>query len=83
MLDTKQQQISRLNSIAPPTIQAIIDGELTGAASGKTFAVVSPIDGATIAELPECDVVDVNRAVAGARKAFESAPLGRTVTQTA
>ena len=72
MLDTKQQQISRLNSIAPPTIQAIIDGELTGAASGKTFAAVSPIDGATIAELPECDVVDVNRAVAGARNAFES-----------
>jgi acyl-CoA reductase-like NAD-dependent aldehyde dehydrogenase len=70
MLDA--QQIASFTAAPPPTVQAIIDGKLTGAASGKTFDVVSPIDGAIIATLPDCDTADVDRAVAGARKAFES-----------
>lgn len=70
MLDA--QQIARFTAAPPPTVQAIIDGKLTGAASGKTFDVMSPIDGAIIATLPDCDTADVDRAVAGARKAFES-----------
>lgn len=71
-MQAKQLEISRLASVAPPTVQAIIDGRLMNAASGKTFPVISPIDGAAIAVLPECDAADVDRAVTGARAAFES-----------
>jgi acyl-CoA reductase-like NAD-dependent aldehyde dehydrogenase len=70
MSDITQSEISRLLALAPPVTKAIIDGRLADAASGKTFSVVSPVDGRTIAELPDCDGVDVDRAVAGARAAF-------------
>ena len=59
-------------SLPVPVVQAIIDGRLCGAASGKTFPVISPIDGATIAAIPDCEARDVDRAVAGARRAFEA-----------
>ena len=68
---TKQETIAALAGRAVPTIQAIIDGRLTGAASGRTMPAVSPIDGAILAEIPDCDAADVDRAVAGARRAFE------------
>jgi hypothetical protein len=42
------------------------DGKLTGALSGKTLDVVSPIDGKTIAAIPDCETADVDHAVAGA-----------------
>ncbi|HVY15845.1 MAG TPA: aldehyde dehydrogenase family protein [Rhodopila sp.] len=50
----------------------LIDGKLVPAASGKTFAVYDPATGATIANVPEGDAEDVNRAVAAARQAFDS-----------
>ena len=49
--------------------QQVIDGESGYAADGATFGVVSPRDGATIAEVPDSGAVDVDRAVAAARKA--------------
>ena len=52
--------------------QAFIDGEYVDAASGETFECVSPITGQTIAEVAACDAEDVDRAVRGARRAFES-----------
>ena len=72
MLESKQRQIAEAQRLPIPTVQAIIDGKLTGAASGKTLAVISPIDGETIAAIPDCETPDIDRAVAGARKAFES-----------
>jgi acyl-CoA reductase-like NAD-dependent aldehyde dehydrogenase len=68
--DITQNAVSRLIALAPPVNKAIIDGKLTDAASGKTFSVISPIDGRTLAELPDCESVDVDRAVSGARTAF-------------
>ncbi len=52
--------------------QAFIDGEYVDAVSGETFACVSPVTGETIAQVAAGDAADVDRAVAGARAAFES-----------
>lgn len=49
----------------------LIDGEWVEAASGKTFPSINPSTGATIAHLAEGDAIDVDRAVAAARRAFE------------
>ena len=65
---TKQEEIKARQSRKVPTVKAIIDGKLVGALSGKTFDAISPIDGRTLAKLPDCDAKDVDRAVAGARK---------------
>lgn len=50
---------------------ALIDGKAVPAASGATFATVSPRDGRTLAEIAACDREDVDRAVAAARRTFE------------
>jgi acyl-CoA reductase-like NAD-dependent aldehyde dehydrogenase len=52
--------------------QAFIDGGYVDAESGETFECVSPIDGRVLGEVAACDTADVDRAVAGARRAFES-----------
>ena len=52
--------------------QAFIDGRYVAAASGATFADVSPIDGRVIAQVAATDTADVDRAVAAARRAFDS-----------
>lgn len=52
--------------------KAFINNEYVEAASGKTFDCVSPIDGRVVAKIAACDKEDVDRAVAAARKAFDS-----------
>jgi len=52
--------------------QAFIDGQLTPAASGKTFASFNPANGKKLAEIAACEVEDINRAVKAARRVFES-----------
>jgi phenylacetaldehyde dehydrogenase len=49
----------------------LVDGKLAQAASGKTFAVYNPATGTVIANVPEGDKVDVDLAVAAARRAFD------------
>ena len=51
-----------------------IDGAFSPAASGRRFATVNPATGETIAEIAEAGKADLDRAVAAARKAFESGP---------
>jgi acyl-CoA reductase-like NAD-dependent aldehyde dehydrogenase len=65
MLESKQRQIADAEKMPIPTVQAIVDGKLCGAVSGKTLAVVSPVDGKTIAAIPDCETADIDRAVAG------------------
>ncbi|ATC34213.1 aldehyde dehydrogenase [Caulobacter vibrioides] len=60
----------RLAKLAPPS-QAVIDGALVEAASGATFHNVSPRDGQVLNLVTACQADDVERAVAGARAAFE------------
>ncbi len=52
--------------------QAFIGGAFVPAASGKTFPCTSPLDGAVLAEVSECDAEDIDRAVTSARKAFDT-----------
>ena len=52
--------------------RAFIDGRYVDAASGKTFAVTCPSTGKLLTEVAECDSEDVDRAVAAARRSFES-----------
>jgi gamma-glutamyl-gamma-aminobutyraldehyde dehydrogenase/4-guanidinobutyraldehyde dehydrogenase/NAD-dependent aldehyde dehydrogenase len=58
--------------------QAFVDGAYVDAASGATFDCVSPGTGRVIAQVSACDSEDVDRAVAGARRAFESGVWSRT-----
>ena len=54
-----------------PEGRAFIDGQYVDALSGETFDCVSPIDGTVVAQIAACDAADVDRAVKGARAAFE------------
>ncbi len=54
--------------------QNLINGKWVNAASGKTFTTLNPADGSILARVAEGDREDINRAVAAARKAFESGP---------
>lgn len=51
---------------------AYIDGAYTSAADGATFASISPLDGRKLADVTACGAADVDRAVAAARRAFDS-----------
>jgi aldehyde dehydrogenase (NAD+) len=51
-------------------VNMLIGGKWTGAASGKTFPVQDPGDGAMIAHAPEGCAPDIDLAVRAARKAF-------------
>jgi acyl-CoA reductase-like NAD-dependent aldehyde dehydrogenase len=57
--------------------QAFIDGAYVDSLTGETFACVSPASGETVAAVASCDGADVDRAVAGARRAFESGVWSR------
>ncbi len=49
----------------------VIGGDLVAAADGRTFEVVEPHRGTVVANVPSGGAVDVDRAVAAARAAFE------------
>ena len=50
----------------------LIGGKWVSAASGKTFQVYNPADASVITHVPDSDREDINRAVASARRTFES-----------
>lgn len=62
--------------------QMCIDGEWTGAVSGKTFQSLDPANGQPWAEFPDADEQDADLAVRAADKAFNS-PEWRNLTATA
>jgi phenylacetaldehyde dehydrogenase len=57
--------------------QNLIAGKWVPAASHKTFDVFNPADGSVIARVAAGDKEDIDRAVAAARRAFESGPWRR------
>lgn len=57
----------------------LIAGRWTAALSGKLFDVVNPADASLLARVPDSRTEDVDRAVAAARRAFESGPW-RSIT---
>lgn len=69
MIGTYADNLEAIGSIVKLT-DAFVDGRFLSAASGRTFASVSPRDGRVVAEIAACEQVDVDRAVAAARTAF-------------
>jgi len=59
----------------------LINGESCESSSGKYFPVLDPSTEEIIAEVPEANETDVNRAVAAAREAFDSGPWAQTTAQ--
>src|SRR6202051_1077768 len=63
------------------TYQMYINGEWTASRSAKTFPVYDPSTEEIIAQVPEANADDVNRAVAAARAAFDEGPWATTTAQ--
>jgi betaine-aldehyde dehydrogenase len=58
-----------------------INGEWVDSASGKTFPVYDPSTEEVIAEVPDANAKDVDRAVKAAREAFDNGPWRGTTAQ--
>src|SRR5450755_1305079 len=58
-----------------------INGEWVASDSGKTFPVYDPSTEQVIAEVPDANAKDVDRAVAAAKDAFENGPWATITAQ--
>src|SRR3954468_2529155 len=67
---TAEDWIARAAQVAPRT-DLFIDGRFEPAASGRTFDDIAGRNGSLIARIAEGDAVDVDRAVAAARRLFD------------
>jgi betaine-aldehyde dehydrogenase len=63
------------------TYQTFINGEWAESSSRKTFPVFDPASEEVIAQVPDCNADDVNRAVAAAKAAFDEGPWSSTTPQ--
>src|SRR6201988_4932076 len=63
------------------TYQMHINGEWVASKSAKTFPVYDPASEEIIAQVPDANAEDVNRAVGAARAAFEEGPWATTTAQ--
>src|ERR1700693_6603 len=63
------------------TYQLYINGEWVDSKSNKTFSVYDPATEEVIAQAPDANAEDVNRAVAAAKAAFEDGPWATTTAQ--
>ncbi len=61
--------------------QVYVDGKWVDGASQKTFPVYDPSTEEVIAEVPDCDAKDVDRAVTAASAAFETGGWPQTTAQ--
>ena len=63
------------------TYQMYINGEWVNGKSAKTFPVYDPSTEEVIAQVPDANADDVNRAVAAAKAAFEDGPWATSTAQ--
>jgi len=63
------------------TYQLFINGEWVASSSNKTIPVYDPSTEEIIAQVPDANADDVNRAVAAAKAAFEDGPWATTTPQ--
>src|ERR1700731_5039495 len=63
------------------TYSMLIDGEWVASKSAKTFPVYDPSTEEVIAQVPDANSDDVNRAVAAAKAAFEEGPWSTSTAQ--
>lgn len=72
-----QQAIDALRQQAVLPGQLFVDGQWIAPQSGETLDVISPIDGTTLTTIADGGPVDVDKAVASARAAFEAGRWSR------
>src|SRR6202163_3908301 len=63
------------------TYQMFINGDWVASKTNKTFPVYDPSTEEVIAQVPDANADDVNRAVAAAKAAFEEGPWASTTAQ--
>jgi len=63
------------------TYKMFVNGEWVESNSGKTFPVYDPSTEEAMAQVPESDSKDIDRAVAAAKAAFEDGPWSQTTAQ--
>jgi betaine-aldehyde dehydrogenase len=63
------------------TYQMYVNGEWVASNSGKAFPAYDPSTEEVIAEVPDSNAKDVDRAVAAAKDAFENGPWGSSTAQ--
>src|ERR1700687_3991239 len=63
------------------TYQLYINGEWVGSTTNKTFPVYDPASEEVIAQAPDANADDVNRAVAAAKAALEDGAWATTTAQ--
>src|SRR5882757_1510437 len=63
------------------TYRLFVNGEWVESKSNKTFPVYDPATEEVIAQVPDANAEDVNRAVAAAKAAFEDGPWATTTAQ--
>jgi len=63
------------------TYDIFINGEWTDSKSGKTFPVYDPSSEEVIAQVPDCNAEDIDRAVSAARAAFDEGAWPATTAQ--
>jgi len=63
------------------TYSMLINGEFVASKSAKTFPVYDPSTEEVIAQVPNANADDVNRAVAAAKAAFDEGPWASTTAQ--
>lgn len=68
---SREQWVSKSKEITIPN-QMFIDGEFVSAVSGATFDAISPIDQRVLAKVASGDSIDVDKAVAAAKRTFEN-----------
>jgi phenylacetaldehyde dehydrogenase len=68
---TVPQVSSKVSSWLARPKHNLINGQWVPAASGKMFASPNPADGSVLAQVPDSDREDIDRAVKSARRAFE------------
>jgi aldehyde dehydrogenase (NAD+) len=69
--------VAEPKKVRPPQVKhqkMFIGGQWVDAVSGKTFPTINPATGEPICNVAEGDKADIDKAVAAARKAFESGP---------
>jgi gamma-glutamyl-gamma-aminobutyraldehyde dehydrogenase len=73
---TRESWAAAVDRLDVPS-RACIGGELVGSSDGAVFATVNPATGKEIGTVPRCTGVDVDAAVAAARRAFDEGPWPR------
>src|SRR6266566_4346340 len=71
-MTTNTTDIQQSTFLKQQPVKMLIGGLWVVSASGKTFETINPSTGEVLAKVVEGDSEDINRAVAAARKAFES-----------